>query len=382
MSFHISEDQELLRDFVREFATSTLQPNAAAVDEKGEFAQIQYEALIEAGFAAPGIPEEYGGDGLDAVSAAIVIEEIARVCASSSIVLSSNKLGMTPLLHYGTEEQRQRYLPEVARGEALFGYALSESEAGSDPGGMTCRAQQDGGHYVLDGVKAWVTSAGVAKYFIVFANTDPEDPRHRISAFMVHADDPGVSYGAPEHKMGMRGSVTREMILDNCRIPADRLVGKRGHGLGLALGTLDHTRISIAAQAVGIAQGALDVAVGYVQERKQFDQPLAAFQGVQFMLADMAMRTEAARQMTYAAADRSIRKAGDLTFFGAAAKCLASDTAMAVTTDAVQLLGGMGYSKDFPVERMMRDAKVTQIYEGTNQIQRIVIARQLFTRGK
>lgn len=381
MSFHLSEEHEMLRDFVREFAESKLAPHAAEADERGEFAHDQYQRLVEAGFSAPGLPEEYGGDGSDALAAAIVMEEVARACASTSIVISSNKLGTMPILLYGTEEQKQRYIPEVAAGEALMGYALTEAEAGSDPAGMRCRAVEDGDEFVLNGVKAWVTSAGVAKYFIVFAVTDPEDSRHKISAFIVHADDEGISYGAPEHKMGMRGSVSSEMVFKDVRIPADRLLGRRGHGLSLALGTLDHTRISIAAQSVGIAQGALDLAVDYVQERKQFGQPLSSFEGIQFMLADMAMKLEAARLMTYAAADRSARRADDLTFFGAAAKCFASDTAMAVTTDAVQLLGGLGYSKDSPAERMFRDAKVTQIYEGTNQIQRIVIARQLYKRS-
>lgn len=381
MSFHLSEEHEMLRDFVREFAESKLAPHAAEADERGEFAHDQYQRLVEAGFSAPGLPEEYGGDGSDALAAAIVMEEVARACASTSIVISSNKLGTMPILLYGTEEQKQRYIPEVAAGEALMGYALTEAEAGSDPAGMRCRAVEDGDEFVLNGVKAWVTSAGVAKYFIVFAVTDPEDSRHKISAFIVHADDEGISYGAPEHKMGMRGSVSSEMVFKDVRIPADRLLGRRGHGLSLALGTLDHTRISIAAQSVGIAQGALDLAVDYVQERKQFGQPLSSFEGIQFMLADMAMKLEAARLMTYAAADRSARRADDLTFFGAAAKCFASDMAMAVTTDAVQLLGGLGYSKDSPAERMFRDAKVTQIYEGTNQIQRIVIARQLYKRS-
>ena len=377
MSYQLNSEQELLRDFVRDFAKTKLEPLAAKADEKGEFDQESYDALLEAGFAAPGIPEEYGGDGIDSVSMAIVMEEIARVNASASTILSSNKLGMIPLMLYGTEEQRKTYLPPVAAGEAMFGYALSEWNAGSDPGAMTCMAKEEGDEYVINGTKAWVTSAGIAKYIVLFAITDPDDKRHRITAFMLHADDEGISLGAPEHKMGIRGSVTREMVLKDVRIPASRMLGKRGHGLSLALGTLDHTRISIAAQSVGIAQGAIDQAAEYVTKREQFGAPLAKLQGIQFMLADMAMKTEAARQLTYAAADRSGTQAEDLTFFGASAKCFASDTAMAVTTDAVQLLGGLGYSKESPVERMMRDAKVTQIYEGTNQIQRIVIARQL-----
>ena len=382
MLYHLSEEHEMLRQFVREFAESQLAPNAAEVDDKGVFAQQQYDALVEAGFAAPGIPEQYGGDGADAIASAIIMEEVARVCASSSTVISSNELGTVPLLKYGSEEQRKRYLSEVASGKALFGYALSEADAGSDPAALKCRADEDGDSFVLNGVKAWVTEAGEAKYLVIFAVTDPDDPRHRISALMVHADDPGISYGAPEHKMGIRGSVTREVVFKNTRIPKERVIGRRGHGLSVALGTLDNSRVSIAAQAVGIAQGALDIATDYVQKRKQFGQPLSNFEGIQFMLADMAMRSEAARALTYSAADRSGRQTDDVSYFGAAAKCFASDTAMAVCTDAVQLLGGIGYSKDSAVERMFRDAKVTQIYEGTNQIQRIVIARQLFNRSR
>ena len=382
MLYHLSEEHEILRQFVREFAESQLAPNAAEVDDKGVFAQQQYDALVEAGFAAPGIPEQYGGDGADAIASAIIMEEVARVCASSSTVISSNELGTVPLLKYGSEEQRKRYLSEVASGKALFGYALSEADAGSDPAALKCRADEDGDSFILNGVKAWVTEAGEAKYLVVFAVTDPDDPRHRISALMVHADDPGISYGAPEHKMGIRGSVTREVVFKNTCIPKERVIGRRGHGLSVALGTLDNSRVSIAAQAVGIAQGALDIATDYVQKRKQFGQPLSNFEGIQFMLADMAMRLEAARALTYSAADRSGRQTDDVSYFGAAAKCFASDTAMAVCTDAVQLLGGIGYSKDSAVERMFRDAKVTQIYEGTNQIQRIVIARQLFNRSR
>ena len=255
MCYHLSDEHEMLRQFVREFAESKLAPNAAEVDEKGVFAQQQYDSLVEAGFAAPGIPERYGGDGSDEIAAAIIMEEVARVCASSSTVISSNELGAVPLLKYGSEEQRSRYLSEVASGKALFGYALSEADAGSDPAALKCRADEDGDSFVLNGVKAWVTEAGEAKYLVVFAVTDPSDSRHRISALMVHADDPGISYGAPEHKMGIRGSVTREVIFKDTRIPKERVIGRRGHGLSVALGTLDNSRVSIAAQAVGIAQG-------------------------------------------------------------------------------------------------------------------------------
>lgn len=365
------------RASARAFAEKELAPRAAETDARAEFPHDNYKRLVDAGLHAPGVPEEYDGDGMDAIAAAIAVEEVARSCASSSTIQTSNKLGVTPLLLAGTAEQRGRYLPEVASGEALMAYAISEREAGSDVAAMRCRATADGDGWVLDGVKTWITSAGVAKYLIVFAVTDPDAGSRGISAFVVHADDAGITYGEPERKMGLKGSVTREVYFDTCRIPGDRLLGERGRGLRLALGTLDHTRVSVGAQALGIAQGALDLATGYVQERKQFGQAIADFQGVQFMLADMAMKVESARQMVYAAAARSATGAADLTYFGAAAKCLASDTAMSVTTDAVQLLGGSGYTKDFPAERMMRDAKITQIYEGTNQIQRVVISRQL-----
>ncbi|MFF9479493.1 acyl-CoA dehydrogenase family protein [Streptomyces sp. NPDC014733] len=376
----LPEMYDEFRAAARAVAEKELGPRAAEADARGGFPHDAYATLTAAGLHAPGIPEEYGGDGVDALAAAIAVEEVARVCASSSTIQTSNKLGVVPLLLAGTEEQRRRYLPEVAEGAALMAYAISEREAGSDVAAMRCRAVADGDGWVLDGVKTWITSAGVAAYLIVFAVTDPDAGSRGISAFVVHADDPGISYGEPERKMGLKGSVTREVYFDGCRIPADRLLGERGRGLRVALGTLDHTRVSVGAQALGIAQGALDLAVGYVQERRQFGTALADFQGVQFMLADMGMKVESARQMVYAAAARSAAGAADLTYFGAAAKCLASDVAMAVTTDAVQLLGGYGYTQDFPAERMMRDAKITQIYEGTNQIQRIVMARKLLQK--
>jgi alkylation response protein AidB-like acyl-CoA dehydrogenase len=301
---------------------------------------------------------------------------------SSSLIPAVNKLGTMPLLLSASEELKQRYLPPVARGEAMFSYALSEPEAGSDAGAMKARAVRDGDTYVLNGVKRWISNAGVSRYYTVMAVTDPSAGSAGISAFVVDKEDEGFTFGAPEHKLGIKGSPTRELYFDNCVIPADRMIGAEGTGFRTALATLDHTRVTIAAQALGVAQGALDYAVGYVKERKQFGKAIAGFQGIQFMLADMAMKLEAARQLTYAAAAKSERAMSgepqpDLTFFSSACKCLASDAAMEITTDAVQLLGGYGYSNDYPVERMMRDAKITQIYEGTNQVQRMVMARQL-----
>jgi alkylation response protein AidB-like acyl-CoA dehydrogenase len=381
-TFALSEEHQALREAVRALADDKIAPRAAEIDAKAEFPWDVYEALVKADFHAVHIPEAYGGAGADALATALVIEEVARACATSSLIPAVNKLGTMPLLLGASDEVKQRYLPPVARGEGMFSYALSEPEAGSDAGAMRTRAARTDAGYVLNGVKRWITNAGVSKYYTVMAVTDPSAGTNGITAFVVEDGDPGFSLGAPEHKLGIKGSPTRELYFDNCEIPAARLVGDEGQGFKIALRTLDHTRITIAAQALGIAQGALDYAIGYVRERKQFGRALADFQGLQFMIADMAMKLEGARQLTYAAADRSERamngeKVDDLTFFSAACKCLASDVAMAVTTDAVQLLGGYGYVSDYPVERMMRDAKITQIYEGTNQIQRVVMARQL-----
>ncbi|WP_436776630.1 acyl-CoA dehydrogenase family protein [Yinghuangia sp. YIM S09857] len=367
----------MLRDSVRALAEARIAPYAADVDEQGRFPQEALDALTANDLHAVHIPEAYGGSGADALATVIVIEEVARVCASSSLIPAVNKLGTMPLMLSASEELKKQYLAPVARGEAMFSYCLSEPEAGSDAAGMKTRAVRDGDFYVLNGVKRWITNAGVSEYYTVMAVTDPAKRSRGISAFVVEKSDEGVSFGAPERKLGIKGSPTREVYLDNVRIPASRMIGDEGTGFATAMATLDHTRVTIAAQALGIAQGALDYAKGYVQERKQFGKPIADFQGVQFMLADMAMKLEAARALTYQAAAKSERGDGDLTFFGAAAKCYASDAAMEITVDAVQLLGGYGYTRDYPVERMMRDAKITQIYEGTNQVQRIVMARNL-----
>jgi alkylation response protein AidB-like acyl-CoA dehydrogenase len=381
-AFALSPEHDALRESVRGLADEKIAPHAAKVDQAAEFPQEAHDALVKAELHAVHIPEAFGGAGADAIATAIVIEEVARACASSSLIPAVNKLGTVPLLLAGSDELNRRYLPPVARGEAMFSYALSEPEAGSDAAAMKTRAVRDGDSYILNGVKRWITNAGISRYYTVMAVTDPAAGPAGISAFVVEKGDAGLSFGAPEHKLGIKGSPTRELYFDDCVIPADRLIGEEGSGFRTALATLDHTRITIAAQALGIAQGALDYAAGYVQQRRQFGQAIAEFQGVQFMLADMAMKVEAARQLTYAAAARSERAMSgqaepDLTFMSSACKCFASDAAMEVTTDAVQLLGGYGYVSDYPVERMMRDAKITQIYEGTNQIQRMVIARQL-----
>ncbi|MFI8419281.1 acyl-CoA dehydrogenase family protein [Streptomyces sp. NPDC085479] len=375
--YRMSEEHEMLRESVRALAEAKIAPFAAAVDEEGRFPQEALDALVANDLHAVHVPETYGGAGADALATVIVIEEVARACGSSSLIPAVNKLGSLPVILSGSEELKAKYLGPLAAGDAMFSYALSEPDAGSDAAGMKTRAVRDGDFWVLNGVKRWITNAGVSEYYTVMAVTDPDKRSKGISAFVVEKGDEGVSFGAPEKKLGIKGSPTREVYLDNVRIPADRMIGDEGTGFATAMKTLDHTRITIAAQALGIAQGALDYAKGYVTERKQFGKPIADFQGVQFMLADMAMKLEAARQLTYAAAAKSERVDADLTFFGAAAKCFASDVAMEVTTDAVQLLGGYGYTRDYPVERMMRDAKITQIYEGTNQVQRIVMARNL-----
>ena len=375
--YRLSEEHDAIREAVRAICDAKVAPNAAHADESGEFPQVSYDALRASDFHAPHIPAAYGGAEADALATAIVIEEVARACASSSLIPAVNKLGTMPILLSGSEELKRQYLAPVARGEAMFSYCLSEPGAGSDAGGMTTRAIRDGDHYVINGAKRWITNAGVSDYYTVFATTDPAARTKGISAFVVEKSDDGVSFGAPERKLGIKGSPTREVYLDHVRIPASRMIGDEGSGFATAMRTLDHTRVTIAAQAVGIAQGALDFATAYAKERMQFGKAIAEFQGIQFMIADMGMKLEAARQLTYAAAARSERGDADLTYFGAAAKCFASDAAMEITTDAVQILGGYGYTKDYPVERMMRDAKITQIYEGTNQVQRIVMAREL-----
>ncbi|TIC86716.1 acyl-CoA dehydrogenase [Nocardioides sp. GY 10113] len=376
-AYGLSEEHRAIREAVRDLCDAKVAPYAAEVDEEARFPQEAADALRAADFHAPHVPEEYGGAGADALATCIVIEEVARACVSSSLIPAVNKLGSLPIQLGGSEQLKKEYLSRLAAGEGGFSYCLSEPDAGSDAANQRTRAVRDGDHYVLNGVKRWITNAGVSEYYTVLATTDPDKRSRGISAFVVEKSDEGVSFGAPEKKLGIKGSPTREVYFDNVRIPADRLIGEEGQGFEIALRTLDHTRVTIAAQAVGVAQGALDYAIGYAKERQQFGRSIADFQGLQFLIADMGMKVEAARQMTYAAAAKSERGDEDLTFFGAAAKCFASDVAMEVTTNAVQVLGGYGYTRDYPVERMMRDAKITQIYEGTNQVQRIVMARQL-----
>ncbi|GAA5150611.1 acyl-CoA dehydrogenase [Pseudonocardia eucalypti] len=379
-AYQLPEEHQELRAAVRALAEKEIAPHAAEVDEESRFPTEALKALTAAGFHAVFLPEKYGGDGADAIAGCIVIEEVARVCGSSSLIPGVNKLGSMPVLLSGSDELCQQVMPSIARGEAMISYALSERESGSDAVAMKTKARLDGDHWVLNGGKAWITNAGISKWYTVFAVTDPDKGANGVSAFVVHADDPGFEVGNKERKLGIKGSPTCEIYFTDCTVPADRIIGEPGTGFKTAMRTFDHTRPTIGAQAVGLAQGALDASVAYVKERKQFGKAIGEFQGVQFMLADMAMKVEAARQMTYVAAAKVERGEPDMTFFASAAKCYASDVAMEVTVDAVQLFGGAGYTRDFPVERMMRDAKITQIYEGTNQIQRMVMARALLRR--
>ncbi len=375
--FQLSDEHNELRTVLRSLCEKEIEPYAAEVDAQARYTDEALAALDGSGFSAVFIPEEYGGQGADSVAACIVIEEVARVCASSSLIPICNKLGTTGLLMRGSEELKQKVLPSIAAGEATASYALSEREAGSDAAAMRTRAVADGDDWILNGTKCWISNGGKSTWYTVMAVTDPDKGANGISSFIVHADDEGFSAGPKEHKMGIKGSPTTELYFENCRIPGDRIIGEPGTGFKTALATLDHTRPTIGAQAVGIAQGALDASIAYTKERKQFGKSIADFQSTQFMLADMAMKIEAARLMVYTAAARAERMEPNLQFLASASKCFASDVAMEVTTNAVQLFGGYGYTVDFPVERFMRDAKITQIYEGTNQIQRVVMSRQL-----
>ncbi|CAB4718179.1 MAG: acyl-CoA dehydrogenase [Actinobacteria bacterium] len=376
--FTLPSEYRDLRESVRALAEKEIAPFAQAVDEEHRYPQEAADALAKAGLAASHVPAQYGGDGADALATVIIIEEVARVCGASSLIPAVNKLGSLPLILGGNEEQKSRWLTQLVAGKG-FSYALSESDAGSDASALRTKAVRNGDGWIINGSKKWISNAGVSEFYTVLAQTDPALGSKGITAFIVEKSDPGVSFGAPEKKMGFRGSPTREVYFDNVALGDDRRIGDVGAGFILAMNTLDHTRITIAAQALGLAQGALDVAAKYSHERKQFGKEIFDFQGVQFMLADMAMNIEAARVLTYAAAVKSENNEKDLRFYSAASKCFASDTAMKVTQDAVQVLGGYGYVSDYPVERMMRDAKLTQIYEGTNQIQRIVMARNLPT---
>ena len=374
--FTLPAEYNDLRDSVRALAEKEIAPFARAVDEEHRYPQEAHNALVKSALFAAHVPTESGGDGADALATCIIIEEVARACGSASLIPAVNKLGSLPLILGGSKEQKERWLRPLTQGKG-FSYCLSESEAGSDASALKTTAVRKGDGWVINGSKKWISNAGESEFYTVIAQSDSSLGSKGITAFVIEKSDPGVSFGAPEKKMGFRGSPTREVYFDNVEVGDDRRIGEVGKGFALAMDTLDHTRITIAAQALGLAQGAFDVAKKYSHERKQFGKEIFDFQGVQFMLADMAIGIESARQLTYAAAAKSERGDKDLRFFSASSKTYATDVAMKVTTDAVQVLGGYGYVSDYPVERMMRDAKLTQIYEGTNQIQRIVIARNL-----
>jgi alkylation response protein AidB-like acyl-CoA dehydrogenase len=375
--FSLTEEHEEFRASVRRFAEKEIASHAAEADDKAEFPWPSFHAYRDSGLVRSIYPAEYGGDGGGSLVYALLIEEIARVCASSSLFALISRLAMTPVIEHGSEELRAKYVPFVASGEWQASYCLSEPQAGSDVAAMITRAERDGDDYVLRGRKSWITNAGVSDVYTVFAKTEP-GPGHRgMSAFVVERGFPGFSIGKLEHKMGVRGSPTGDVVLDDVRVPRENLIGEEGRAFSYAMGALDRSRPIVGAQAVGIAQGALEVGGRYTLDRRQFDQRIADLQGVQFMLADMATQLEAARLLVYQACSRIDAGAPGVTRASAMAKLFAGDTAMRVTTDAVQLLGGAGYTRDFPVERMMRDAKITQIYEGTNQIQRVVVARRL-----
>jgi butyryl-CoA dehydrogenase len=375
MNFELTEEQNLIRETVRDFAVNEIAPSAKERDEEERFdRELMFDKLGELGLTGIVFPEQYGGAGADYISYAIAVEELSRVCASTGVTLSAHlSLCANPIYMFGTEEQKQQFLVPLAEGSKMGAFGLTETSAGSDAGGTKTTAVLDGDEWVLNGSKIFITNGKEAEVYIVLARTDKEAQKHHgISAFIVEKGSPGFSFGKKEEKMGIRSSPTYELVFENCRIPKENLLGEEGKGFKVAMKTLDGGRIGIAAQALGIAQGALDAAVDYAKERKQFDTPIAAFQGVQFQLADMYTQVEAARLVVYNAAYRA--SAGlSYSTESAMAKLFASETAMKVATQGVQIHGGYGYTREFPAERMMRDAKITEIYEGTSEIQRLVI---------
>ncbi|MGB3209344.1 MAG: acyl-CoA dehydrogenase [Desulforhopalus sp.] len=379
MHFEHTEEQSLLRDMVRGFAEKEIAPSAKERDKEERFDRgLMFDKLAELGLTGIVFPEEYGGAGADYISYAIAVEELSRVCASTGVTLSAHlSLGSNPIYLFGSKTQKEHFLTPLAEGRKMGAFGLTEPSAGSDAGGTKTTAVKDGDFWILNGTKIFITNAGEAEVYIVFARTDKDAQKHYgISAFIVEKDTPGFSFGKKEEKMGIRSSPTMELIFQDCRIPKDNLLGEESEGFKVAMKTLDGGRIGIASQALGIAQGALDHAVNYARDRKQFDTPIGRFQGVQFQLADMVTQIEASRWLIYNAAYRA---SNGLSYSqqSAMAKLMASETAMRVTTQAVQILGGYGYTRDFPLERMMRDAKITEIYEGTSEVQRLVIGSGL-----
>ncbi len=382
MTYRPTREHDELRAVVRELADERIAPRAAEIDSSAEFPWDLKELLAKQDLVGIGFEERHGGTGLDAVAQAIVVEELARADATTSLIPIVQKLGALPILLAGSDAQKDQYLPRLASGEWLIAFGLTEAAAGSDVASNRMRARLEGDCYVLNGSKRFITHGSIANVVTIFALTDPAaGGRKGMSAFIVETATPGFAAPRLEHKMGIRGSPTAELTLDDVRVPVENRLGSEGDGFKIAIETLDRSRVLIAAQAVGIAQGAIDAAVEYAAERRQFGERVVDFEGIQFMLADMASQTEAARQLTYAAAAQVEANAPDLPYWTSSAKLVAGDTAMRVTTDAVQVLGGYGYISDYPVERMMRDAKITQLYEGTQQIQRLIVARQLLQRS-
>lgn len=387
MSFQLSEEQVMFRETVDRLAREHVQPRAQEIDETGEFPWDIVKLFSQNGLMGVGMPASLGGGGADLLTFCLAVEEVAKYCATSALIIAAQHLGAMPILIAGSPEQQEKFIPPVASGEKLSAFALTEPEAGSDAGGTKTRAILDGEFYRLQGTKVFITNGGLAKTLVVFASTNPQEGTKGVSAFIVDGESSGLSVGRIEHKMGIRGSQTAMLSFDDVRVPKNQLLGQEGDGFKIAMRTLDRTRPGIAAQALGIAQGAFDVTVLHLSERRQFGRPLIAQEAIQFMLADMQTAIEGSRQLLYRAAD-VVETAGfestaspEVTRYSAMAKLMCSDTAMKVTTDAVQLFGGYGYIQDYPVERMMRDAKITQIYEGTNQIQRLVIFRNLPKKG-
>ncbi len=377
MNYFLTEDQQMIRDLAARIAKEKVEPKALENDESGEFPWDVVEVLAKSDLFRVFIPEEYDGLGGGIMEMSLVVEELSKACAGIALAYAASGLGTIPIILFGNEEQKKKYLPRLAAGEILAAFALTEPEAGSDAAGVKTRAVPDGDEYVLNGTKQWITNGGEAFIYTVIALTDPTRGPRGASAILVEKGTKGFDFGKKEDKMGIRASTTRELIFSDCRVPKENLLRREGAGFLVAMKTFDQSRPGVAAQAVGIAQGALDRAVAYSRERKQFGKAISSFQGIQFMLADMATQVEAARALTYAAARTIDAGAKNVARVSAMAKLFASDTAMRVTTDAVQVYGGYGYMKEYPMEKYMRDAKITQIYEGTNQIQREVIALQL-----
>jgi alkylation response protein AidB-like acyl-CoA dehydrogenase len=376
--YTIPQEHLDFRDTIREIAQQRIAPRAAEIDEQSAYPHDLRELLSQQDVLGLPFETEHGGTGTGTLMLNIAVEEIAKACASTALILMVQELGTLPIQLFGSDELKERFLPRCATGEFSPAFALSEPEAGSDPGGMLTRAVKDGEEWVIDGTKNWITNLGIADFYVVFAVTDREAGHsHGITAFVVEADRPGFSVGKLEHKLGIRGSPTGQPIFDDVRVPAANVVGEVNEGFRVAMATLDRSRLGVAAQALGIAQGATDYAAAYARERKQFGKPINSFQAIQFKLADMETQCAAARELLYQACAKVDRRAPDIGKYSAMAKLFCSDVAMSVTIEAIQVLGGYGYVKEYPVERMMRDAKITQIYEGTNEIQRLVIARSL-----